>query len=254
MKHILFIYLSLVLLQANSQENREVVEGFIYSFTEQPPEFIGGEDALRAYTLTSIEYPEESVLNREEGDVLVKVIVDTAGNIRNPEVLKGSYENLNNEALRIINEMPNWKPGIQDGNVVNVYYILIVKFSIKDHYIYKGNGDLVKIERNEAEYIGGKDALESFFNTRLEVPDEVDGISKIHVQLLILKNGKIKNVRILNSVHKGKIDDRILELFYQLNNWQPARANNKEVDSIVQLSVIFINHNNGEKSLQIARW
>lgn len=78
---------------------------------ECEPEFPGGFTALQKYLVTNIVYPERAKRNGEAGKVYVQFDVIHDGSIRNIEIVKGISYDLDNEALRIIREMPCWANG-----------------------------------------------------------------------------------------------------------------------------------------------
>lgn len=76
-------------------------------------------DALDSYLSTNIRYPDMCRETGIEGTVFVQFIVDTKGNYRDVEVVKGAHPSLNAEALRVMKTMPKWTPAKDDnGNLV----------------------------------------------------------------------------------------------------------------------------------------
>jgi outer membrane biosynthesis protein TonB len=96
----------------------------IYKKAEVPPEFIGGKEALFNYFKENINYPDDV----EEGVVYVAFVVGSDGAIRDARVFKGVKESMDREALRLINGMPNWDPGMIEGKTVASVYGLPVIF------------------------------------------------------------------------------------------------------------------------------
>jgi hypothetical protein len=96
----------------------------IYREAEVPPEFIGGKEALFNYFKENITYPDDV----EEGVVYVAFVVGTDGSIRDARVFKGVKESMDREALRLINNMPEWDPGLIEGESVSSVYGLPVIF------------------------------------------------------------------------------------------------------------------------------
>lgn len=71
-------------------------------------------------------YPLEGL--SESGKVFVGFVVDRLGKVTNPKVVRSTCKWWNEEALRIVSEMPPWKPGRMNGKVVDVYYIVPISF------------------------------------------------------------------------------------------------------------------------------
>ncbi len=102
---------------------------FIYEQAEKMPEFPGGEKALRDYINANIRYPGSPANKGIKGKVICKFVVDRSGKIMNTSVLEGIGPGFNEEALRLINTMPRWKPGMQNGKEVNTSFILPIFFN-----------------------------------------------------------------------------------------------------------------------------
>ena len=96
----------------------------IYKKAEVPPEYVGGKEALFNYFKDNITYPDDV----EEGVVYVAFVVGSDGSIRDARVFKGVKESMDREALRLINGMPNWDPGLMEGKTVASVYGLPVIF------------------------------------------------------------------------------------------------------------------------------
>jgi protein TonB len=101
-----------------------------YMFVEVMPEFVGGIDSLTSYLKQKINYPKWEKENKIEGTEIVTFLVDKDGNIKDAKVIrsvKGS-KNFDEEVLRVINNMPSWKPGEHNNEQVDVKYTLPIKF------------------------------------------------------------------------------------------------------------------------------
>lgn len=99
-----------------------------FIIVEDMPEFIGGEKEMLRYLKTNTKYPEIEKKLGNQGTVWVSFVVGKDGKIKNAKIERGVSKYLNQEALRVINSMPDWIPGKQRGKVVNVSYNLPVKF------------------------------------------------------------------------------------------------------------------------------
>lgn len=103
----------------------------VFMVVEEEPEFPGGTAALLEYFRNSIEYPQDALRDNIEGRVIVNFIVEEDGSITHPKVLKSISPSVDAEALRIINLMPKWKPGKQNGKTCRVSYSVPVTFRIR---------------------------------------------------------------------------------------------------------------------------
>src|SRR5215467_11325863 len=102
----------------------------IPSFVEQMPEFPTGNEHLAEFLAQNIRYPAAAREDGIQGRVWVRFIVLEDGTISNAEVIKPVTGGLDKEALRVVNLMPKWKPGRQNGKPVKVYYKLPITFRL----------------------------------------------------------------------------------------------------------------------------
>jgi protein TonB len=96
----------------------------------QMPEFPGGEEELIRYLAQNIQYPKQALDGNTEGRVLIGFVVNKEGNIDDVKVLRSIGDGCDEEAVRVIHKMPKWKPGKNNGKLVNVFYNLPVTFQL----------------------------------------------------------------------------------------------------------------------------
>ena len=97
---------------------------------EEFPEYKGGVSALYKYLSTKIKYPRDARDNSIQGKTIVKFSVDETGKIHNIKTINPIYPLIDFEAMRVINEMPAWTPGKQNGKNVEVWFTLPVSFKL----------------------------------------------------------------------------------------------------------------------------
>jgi len=97
---------------------------------ETVPQFVGGDEAFAKFLSENIKYPESAKKNNKAGMVYVSFIVDKNGKVKNAAVKRGFDTDCDNEALRVISMMPDWKPGTAKGKPVDSEMVLPVKFSL----------------------------------------------------------------------------------------------------------------------------
>ena len=108
-----------------------VVEETVYGNVEVQPEFPGGMAAMMKYMKTNISYPPKALEEKAQGKAFVRFIVEKSGAVSNAEILRSTGNiDLDKEALRVINNMPNWRPGMQLGEPVRAFYVLPVTFRL----------------------------------------------------------------------------------------------------------------------------
>ena len=102
----------------------------IYTHVEVMPGFPGGEEAMMNWLMENIDYPQSALDRGISGKVIVRFVVEPDGKISNPEVVRPIDPACDEEALRVINKMPKWLPGKQNGEHVFVYFMLPITFKI----------------------------------------------------------------------------------------------------------------------------
>ncbi|MCH8331587.1 MAG: energy transducer TonB, partial [Bacteroidetes bacterium] len=97
---------------------------------EVMPVFPGGMEALVVYVGENLKYPVEAKKKGTEGMVLVSFVVSNDGGVRDVKAIKGIGDGCDKEAVRVVNKMPKWDPGMVEGKPVAVQYNLPVKFTL----------------------------------------------------------------------------------------------------------------------------
>jgi bla regulator protein blaR1 len=103
----------------------------VWMVMEELPQFPGGKDALTSWIAGNIKYPDEALKGKITGKVYVSFTVSTSGKVKDAVVTKSASPVLNNEAIRVISSMPDWKPGTQSGKSVAVQMEVPVEFKLK---------------------------------------------------------------------------------------------------------------------------
>ena len=104
----------------------------VFNVVEQMPSFPGGMEALMQYLAKNMRYPVEAQKNKVQGRVVVGFIVSKDGDIKKGHILRGVDPELDAEAIRVIESMPRWMPGMQRGKAVAVSYTLPVMFRLTE--------------------------------------------------------------------------------------------------------------------------
>ena len=100
----------------------------IYTVAEVMPSFRGH---VNAWLCEHLQYPAVAAENGIQGRVIVKFVVDSDGNVSQAQVVRGVAPSLDREALRVVNSMPTWNPGMNHGKPANVWFTLPITFKIQ---------------------------------------------------------------------------------------------------------------------------
>jgi protein TonB len=102
--------------------------GEIFNGAEQMPHFIGGEPAMVDFISKNLRYPLSAQRMRLSGTVFVSFIVNTDGSIDEVRATNGISADCDKEAVRVVQIMPYWEPGRQEGKPVRVRFIIPIRF------------------------------------------------------------------------------------------------------------------------------
>lgn len=105
-------------------------ENKIFMVVEQQPEFEGGYEAMMNFIRKNMRYPASARRMGIDGTVYVSFVVGKDGAINDVKVLRGISADCDKEAVRVVQMMPPWKPGKQNGKPVFVRFNLPIKFKL----------------------------------------------------------------------------------------------------------------------------
>lgn len=112
------------------EEKEEVVAEEIFDVVEENPEYQGGLQEMYKFLGENMKYPPMARESGVQGKVYVQFVVEKDGKVNDVTVLRGIGSGCDEEAVRVVKMMPNWKPGKQRGKPVRVRYKLPVTFRL----------------------------------------------------------------------------------------------------------------------------
>ncbi len=125
-KKLLFIStLLLAVHSAFAQQSQRSDKTFTY--VDKLPEF---PEDMGNYLLKNLVYPEAAQKENVQGKTVLKFLISETGSIREIEVARSAGAILDAEAIRVVRNMPEWKPGYKNGKAVAVYYTLPISFRL----------------------------------------------------------------------------------------------------------------------------
>lgn len=103
----------------------------VLDIAENMPEFPGDETELRQFLAQNISYPDEAREQGISGKVYIKFAVMEDGHVDHVQVVRGVHELLDNEAIRVVKLLPDWKPGTTEGKNVAVWFTIPINFALQ---------------------------------------------------------------------------------------------------------------------------
>lgn len=222
-----------------SSKSREMNEQ-VFTVVEKMPSFPDGDAELLKYIATNIKYPKESQDNGEQGRVICSFIVGRDGSVNNPEVLRGVTPLLNEEAVRVINTMPRWNPGMQRGKAVAVKYTVPITFRLKSP-VEEAKEETLTVVDVMPQYPGGDRELLKFIAQSIKYPTDAQeaGVQgRVICSFVVDKKGNIVEPKIIRGIDPS-LDAEALRVIGMMPRWTPGRQDGKAVRVLYTVPITF---------------
>lgn len=222
-----------------SSKSREMNEQ-VFTVVEKMPSFPGGDAELLKYIAMNIKYPKESQDNGEQGRVICSFIVGRDGSVNNPEVLRGVTPLLNEEAVRVINTMPRWNPGMQRGKAVAVKYTVPITFRLKSP-VEEAKEETLTVVDVMPQYPGGDRELLKFIAQSIKYPTDAQeaGVQgRVICSFVVDKKGNIVEPKIIRGIDPS-LDAEALRVIGMMPRWTPGRQDGKAVRVLYTVPITF---------------
>ena len=118
--------------EAIVEEKTPVEDNKVFEAVEQMPTFPGGEAELMKYLSKNLSYPTLAAEHGIQGTVLLQFVVQKDGSIGEVKVVRSKDPDLDKEAVRVVKGMPKFIPGRMNGQAVNVWFTLPVRFKLQN--------------------------------------------------------------------------------------------------------------------------
>ena len=250
-------------------------EDTVYQIVEEMPQFPGGENALMEYVSKNVVYPEEAKEKEIQGRVFISFVVEKDGSIGEVKVLRGIGGGCDEESVRVISDMPRWKPGKQKGEFVRVSYQIPIMFKLgqtNDEYkttvktVIAGDDEhswktsTATIPDNPAKekmqpdkngvyqiveempmFPGGEQAMLDYVSKNVVYPEEAinKGIAgRVFVSFIVEKDGSVNEVEVMRGIGGG-CDEEAVRVVKSMPKWKPGKMKGKPVRVSYMMPIIF---------------
>lgn len=123
-------YKNTIIVDIDENHQADAEKEKVYEVVEQMPVFPGGDAELFKYISQHIQYPADCIDECIQGRVIVNAVIQKDGTVGDVKVKRGKHPSLNAEAVRVIKALPKFKPGMMNGQAVNVYYLIPINFKL----------------------------------------------------------------------------------------------------------------------------
>jgi len=127
----------------------DTIDREVFFSCEEMPKFGNGREDLKKYIQDNTEYPQTAIEDSVEGRVYIFFVINEDGSVSDSKVLRGIRYDLDNECIRVINNMPDWKPGKQRGKLVKITYIIPFTFSLE---LSSGKGYIISPKNKSFDF------------------------------------------------------------------------------------------------------
>jgi TonB family protein len=240
-KHWLIIVLltSAFAFTCNAQKTTKIIKDSTYNkhllsdYYESMPSFPGGDAKLMNYIKKNINYPLEDKAKGIEGKVIVRFTVTKTGKVKDARVLRGLSKQIDEEAIRIANTLPDFIPGtLAKGKPADIEYTLPIVFKIEP------TSNVYEVVEKMPQFPGGDGALMTFVANSINYPPDGELVGKTVIKFIITKDGFINNIKVLQSFDPI-CDKEAIRVINLLPKWIPGEHNGKKVNVYYTLPVIF---------------
>jgi len=236
----------------------------VFKVVEEMPRFPGCEDIdgsiqqkeecakakLLEYIYTHIKYPKAAKNQNVEGVSIVKMIIEKDGSVSSTEIVRDPGAGIGQESKRVIEGMPQWIPGKQNGQAVRVQYVLPISYKLTDDSkeVKKSPSvevDLLPLFPGTDTEEASTEALLHYVFENVQYPKQAarNGIEGTAIaKFTITKDGLMENINIVKSPGWG-IEEAMIELMDKMRSldksWVPAKIGEKSVNYEYTLPVKF---------------
>lgn len=221
-----------------------------YTYVEEMPSFPDGMEAMYKYISQQIKYPEVAFENRISGQVIVRFVVSREGDIRHANVVRGIGGGCDEEALRVVNSMPRWKPGKNKGLFVPVTFTLPIRFVWQEKLITQDEkntqDEVFTFVEEMPHFPGSSEEMFKYIYQSIKYPQEERAQGNegmVVVQFIVEPDGAISNAKVLRGISRG-LNEEALRVIKSMNDlpekWTPGHHEGKAVPVSFTLPFKFV--------------
>lgn len=238
----------------------------VFEVVEEMPDFPGGMQALMEYLSRNVKYPAVAHANGTQGRVIVSFVVKKDGSISDIKTVRNVDPYLDKEAERVIAAMPNWKPGKQRGQAVNVRFTVPVMFKLtgpeptKAEEIKESNFEeivvvglanreedktdtetVLKVAEKMPAFPGGQAALMQYLAKSIKYPtiaQKNKEQGRVIIQMIIGKDGNMSDIKIIKGI-SPTLDAEAIRVISNMPKWEPGMDKGKAISVKYTIPVTF---------------
>ena len=227
----------------------------VFQMVEQMPEFPGGVEAMMHYVANNVKYPQEARDKNISGRVFVSFVIEKDGSVNEVKVMRGIGGGCDEEAVRVVKNMPKWKPGMQKGKPVRVSYMMPLNFKLTEGQPNPSLGEarvskveskpdkngVYQIVEEMPQYPGGEAAMMDYVAQNVKYPQEAvekEISGRVFVSFIVEKDGSVNEVKVMKGVGGG-CDEEAVRVVKAMPKWKPGKQEGKPVRVSYMMPITF---------------
>lgn len=233
----------------------------VYENPDVVPLYTGGTSAMHNFISSTLSYPADARERDKQGLVVYTFVVEKDGSLSNFNIIHRADPLLNDEALRILQAMPPWRPARHNGEIVRAETYVPMYFRLNKNAAATGTRtaapgtnvfaktDLEVIENNEIytivdqmpRYTYGEEGLSKFIahNMRYPVQAKQDGIEgRILCSFIVGSDGSISNIEVVDGIDPA-LDKEAIRVLGIMPKWVPGENGGEKVNVKCLLPIDF---------------
>ena len=240
----------------------------VFTVVKDMPKFQNGTiEDYRNWIQKNVEYPADAKTKKIQGTVYITFIVDTKGQVVQPEIIRSVDPILDQEVMRALKTSPAWTPGMQKGKPVNVAFAMPIKFILhgnttqklkepeeanpeeaaaminnyNDSQIQKGKQAFQIVEEMPVFQGGGIKEFAKWAQASVKYPSIAmeNGIhGTVYVSFLVTKEGKVEDVEIARKIDPS-LDAEVLKVIRSSPDWTPGLQRGNPVNVAFNIPIKF---------------
>lgn len=213
----------------------------VFMVVEEMPQFPGGTEAMMKFIGGNVKYPDQAKKDNVQGKVFVSFVIKSSGKVGDVKIARSVDPLLDAEAARVIGSMPDWKPGKQHGEAVDVAYTIPIQFALDGEQAKTEENDTFEEVEEMPQYVGGQEAMMKYISVNVKYPeqaktDKVQG--KVFVSFVVNSSGKVENTKVVRGVHPA-LDAEAMRVISLMPDWKPGKQGGKAVKVAFTVPIQF---------------
>ncbi|MBC3540376.1 TonB family protein [Rufibacter sediminis] len=223
--------------QAKKEKQATDEKKLVYIAVEQMPEFPGGSAAMFKFLGDHFELPADAKQANIEGTMVASFVVNTQGKVTDIQLLKKLHPSVDQALVQTLEKMPTWKPGTQNGKLVNVKYTVPYRIVSKDKTApvptpsAQGEEKVYIAVEQMPEFPGGMAGMMKYLGENFVIPadEKTKGTEGTIVATFVVnKEGKVTQVQVIKGV-SSSLDQEAIRVLNNMPAWKPGMQNGKQV-------------------------